>query len=56
MMDIWYDLTIRELSDLTDPAREMLDEAEEGAEAPESDLPGDDARTESNESPAPPPA
>jgi len=27
-MDDWYDLAIRELSDLTDPANEMLAEAE----------------------------
>ena len=42
-MENWYDLTIRELSDLTDPATEILAEAEqalpeptpEGEEAPE---------------------
>ena len=56
MMDIWYDLTIRELSDLTGPAREMLEEAEEGAEAPDSDQPGDELRPGSTESPAPPSA
>jgi hypothetical protein len=26
--DTWYDLSIRELSDLTDPAKEKLSEAE----------------------------
>ncbi len=53
MMDIWYDLTIRELSDLTDPAREKRDEAEEGAEALDSDPPRVHDRPESSESPAP---
>ena len=28
-MDNWYDLAIRELSDLTDPGREKLAEAEQ---------------------------
>jgi len=28
-MDNWYDLAIRELSDLTDPGTEMLAEAEQ---------------------------
>ena len=30
-MDDWYDLAIRELSDLTDPAKEILAEAAEQA-------------------------
>lgn len=28
MVDIWYDLAVRALSDLTDPAKERLSEAE----------------------------
>jgi len=38
-MDNWYDLAIRELSDLTDPGKEMLAEAEEALPepAPEDD-------------------
>lgn len=29
--DTWYDLSVRELSELTDPAKEKLSEAEETA-------------------------
>jgi hypothetical protein len=32
-LDTWYDLAVRELSDLTDHAREMRDEAERAATA-----------------------
>ena len=52
-MDSWYDLAIRELSDLTDPAKEKLAEAgqalpEPAPEAEEEDTP--------EPSPAQPPA
>ena len=33
-MDSWYDLAIRELSDLTDPAKEILAEAEQALPEP----------------------
>ena len=33
-MDNWYDLAIRELSDLTDPAKEILAEAEQALPEP----------------------
>jgi hypothetical protein len=33
-MDSWYDLAIRELSDLTDPAKEKLAEAAEALPEP----------------------
>jgi hypothetical protein len=46
-MDNWYDLAIRELSDLTDLAKEMLAEAEQALPEP---APEDD------EIPEPPPA
>jgi hypothetical protein len=48
-MDNWYDLAIRELSDLTGPAKEMLAEAEQALlePAPEG---------EEEETPEPPPA
>jgi len=46
-MDNWYDLAIRELSDLTDPAKEMLAEAERALPEPEA---------EDEETPEPPPA
>jgi hypothetical protein len=38
-MDNWYDLAIRELSDLTDPAKEKLAEAEQSLpeSAPEAE-------------------
>ncbi len=48
-MDNWYDLAIRELSDLTDPGREILAEAEEAL--PEPTLEDDD-----DEAPEPPAA
>jgi len=44
-MDNWYDLAIRELSDLTDPAKELLAEAERALPEPEVE-----------ETPEPPPA
>ena len=31
MVETWYDLAVRELSDLTDPAKERLSEAEESS-------------------------
>jgi len=36
-MDNWYDLTISELSDLTDPATEKLMEAEQALPEPAFD-------------------
>jgi hypothetical protein len=36
MLETWYDLAIRELSELTDPAKERLAEAEQ-TEVPELD-------------------
>jgi len=47
-MDSWYDLTIREPSDLADPAKEMLAEAAEALPEP---VPGDD-EDEAPESPS----
>ena len=38
MLDTWYDLAVRELSELTDPAKEILSEAEQ-TEVPEPDQP-----------------
>ena len=32
-IDTWYDLAVRELSELTDPAKEMINEAEKAAMA-----------------------
>jgi hypothetical protein len=49
-MDNWYDLAIRELSDLTDPAKEKL------AEAAEQALPEPAPEVEEEETPEPPPA
>jgi hypothetical protein len=46
-MDNWYDLAIRELSDLTDPAKEKLAEAEQALPEP---------APEAEETPEPPPA
>jgi hypothetical protein len=41
--DIWYDLAIRELSDLSDPAKEKLAEAAaETLAAPDVEAEGDD--------------
>ena len=48
-MDNWYDLAIRELSDLTDPAKEILAEAEQA-------LPEPAPESEDEETPDPPPA
>jgi hypothetical protein len=46
--DIWYDLAIRELSDLSDPATEKLMEAAaETLVAPEANAPESDAADES---------
>lgn len=36
-MDSWYDLAIRELSDLSDPAKERLAEAEQTLPEPEAE-------------------
>lgn len=49
-MDDWYDLAIRELSDLTDPAKEMLAEAEVALPEPAS------GAEEDEEAPEAPPA
>lgn len=46
-MDSWYDLAIRELSDLTDPAKERLAEAERA-------LPEPAPEAEDEETPEPP--
>lgn len=46
-MDSWYDLAIRELSDLSDPAKERLAEAEQA-------LPEPDPEAEAEEPPEPP--
>jgi hypothetical protein len=48
-MDNWYDLAVRELSDLTDLAKEKLAEAERA-------LPEPAPEAEDEESPEPPPA
>ena len=48
-MDSWYDLAIRELSDLTDPAKEILAEAEQALPEP---MPEDEEKLPE----APPPA
>ena len=46
--DIWYDLAIRELSDLSDPATEkLMQAAAETLVAPETDAPEGDAADES---------
>jgi hypothetical protein len=52
-MDSWYDLAIRELSDLTDPAKEKLAEAEQALPEPAPEA-QEEAREE--EKPEPPPA
>ena len=49
-MDNWYDLAIRELSDLTDPGKEKL------AEAAEQALPEPAPEVEEEETPESPPA
>jgi hypothetical protein len=49
-LDTWYDLAVRELSERTDHAKEMLDEAEKAATAAPTPMPGED------EAPAVPPA
>ena len=48
-MDNWYDLAIRELSDLTDPGKEKLAQAEQA-------LPEPAPEAEDDETPEPPPA
>jgi hypothetical protein len=48
-MDSWYDLAIRELSELTDPAKEKLAEAARA-------LPEPALEAEDEETPEPPPA
>jgi len=48
-MDSWYDLAIRELSDLTDPAKEKLAEAAQA-------LPEPAPEAEDEDTPEPPPA
>ena len=48
-IDTWYDLAVRELSELTDHAKEMLSEAEKAALAAKSaaaSAPGDDEQAE----------
>ena len=48
-LDTWYDLAVRELSELTDHAKEMRDEAEKAVTAPTP-------MAEEDEAPAAPPA
>jgi hypothetical protein len=48
-MDSWYDLTIRELSELSDPAKERLAEAAKALPEPAPEF-------EEDETPEPPPA
>jgi hypothetical protein len=48
-IDTWYDLAVRELSELTDHAKEMISEAEKAAMAAKSaatTTPVDDAQAE----------
>lgn len=49
-IDTWYDLAVRELSELTDHAKEMLSEAEKAAQAAK-----DAASTQADDMPAEPP-
>jgi hypothetical protein len=49
-MDNWYDLAIRELSELTDPVREKLAEAAQSLPEPALEMEGEDEET-----PEPPP-
>jgi hypothetical protein len=49
-LDTWYDLAVRELSELTDHAKEMLDEAEKADTAAPTPMADED------EVPAVPPA
>jgi hypothetical protein len=42
-MDNWYDLAIRELSDLTDPAKEKLAEAAQALPEPASETEEEEA-------------
>ena len=49
-LDTWYDLAVRELSELTDHAKEMRDEAEKAATATATPTADED------EAPAVPPA
>jgi hypothetical protein len=49
-LDTWYDLAVRELSGLTDHAKEMLDEAEKAVTTAHAPMPEED------EVPAVPPA
>lgn len=48
-MDNWYDLAILELSDLSDPAKERLAEAEQALPEPDPE-----AEDEAEETPGPP--
>jgi hypothetical protein len=41
-LDTWYDLAVRELSDLADHAKEMLDEAEKTVTAASTQLSDED--------------
>jgi hypothetical protein len=50
-MDNWYDLAIRELSELTDPVNEKLAEAAEVLPEPALEIENEDEET-----PEPPPA
>ena len=49
-LDTWYDLAVRELSELTDHAKEMRDEAEKAVTADPTPV------AEEDEAPAAPPA
>lgn len=41
-LDTWYDLAVRELGELTDHAKEMLDEAERATTTIPAPMPGED--------------
>ncbi len=41
-LDTWYDLAVRELGELTDHAKEMLDEAEKAVTVAATPMPGED--------------
>ena len=45
-MDNWYDLAIRELSDLTDPGKENLAEAEQALPEPALEAEDDESTPE----------
>ena len=44
-LDTWYDLAVRELSERTDHAKEMRDEAEKAVTTAPNPMPGEDETT-----------